>query len=354
METISQVEKKQKNSKKVITALALGFFAVTLFPFLPQILLAVVMAFAIQPILDKMNSIKFFRARRSTNFFLGGLLSLIVLVFVSVIIVLYARIYHLVQTRLNETDLTSYVIGFKQSVIENLNQFLGARGVTLDTSNYLNQGITKAVQVGTSFISSMFYSLPAALMSLFVFLFFLYMFSRQAGRIKEQLTHSQLLSREELEGYIHLLQDSSYSSVIASIVTGAAQAGIVTVGALFMGTSGVLLIFVIAFLFSFVPIFGATSVALMLSLITYFSGDATHAVAYLVVAGLCAVSDNFIRPFLVRDKANSIHPLLMLIIIFSALEVFGFIGLFIAPVIAIFAVTEFKRSVLGIAPKEKT
>jgi predicted PurR-regulated permease PerM len=52
-----------------------------------------------------------------------------------------------------------------------------------------------------------------------------------------------------------------------------------------------------------------------------------------VVALMVAMTDNFVRPLFLRGATN-LHPLVAFVAAFGALQSFGFVGVFLGPIIA--------------------
>ncbi len=89
-----------------------------------------------------------------------------------------------------------------------------------------------------------------------------------------------------------------------------------------------------AALASVVPVVGASLVWLPAGLYLIFTG-ATWKGIFVLLWGVLVISaaDNIIRPWVVSGKVE-LHPLVLLFFILGGVEAFGFLGLFLGPVIA--------------------
>ncbi|MBC7692833.1 MAG: AI-2E family transporter [Methylotenera sp.] len=96
------------------------------------------------------------------------------------------------------------------------------------------------------------------------------------------------------------------SVILATVISGFVQASIFSLVYMGFGLGNVGLIAFLVFLCSFIP---------------------------LIVAAFVGVIDNFIRPAVLRGSAN-LHPLLAFVAAFGGLQVFGFSGVFLGPIIA--------------------
>jgi predicted PurR-regulated permease PerM len=65
----------------------------------------------------------------------------------------------------------------------------------------------------------------------------------------------------------------------------------------------------------------------------FLSGEITNGIVFAVFMFLIGISDNIVRPYVLRGGAN-LHPLIGFVAAFGALEAIGFYGLFIGPVVA--------------------
>ena len=123
------------------------------------------------------------------------------------------------------------------------------------------------------------------------------------------------------------------STIVASLATGLAQASLVALACGITGTSNVLLIALVSFVASFIPVIGTAPVTISLGLAALARGDAKTAVIFLATIVVVGISDNFVRPLVIKG-GSEMHPLVAFISAFGGLEAMGFYGLFVGPVIA--------------------
>jgi len=94
---------------------------------------------------------------------------------------------------------------------------------------------------------------------------------------------------------------------------------------------------VLAFVLSFIPLFGTTPVTLGAAIYLFASGRQGAAIVMLVGMVVIGASDNLVRP-LVASGSGNLHPLLTLVAIFGGLAAIGASGIFFGPIIAALAV----------------
>jgi len=105
---------------------------------------------------------------------------------------------------------------------------------------------------------------------------------------------------------------------------------------------------------AFVPMIGTALVWMPVSATIALGGRIPTALAFVVCSALgVATLDNFLRPFLLRDRLK-IHPLLIFFGILGGLKVFGLNGLLLGPIVLMlfFAATELFDSVYEREEKE--
>src|SRR5208283_5285764 len=89
-----------------------------------------------------------------------------------------------------------------------------------------------------------------------------------------------------------------------------------------------------AALASVVPVVGAALVWAPAGLYLIFTGSMWKGIVVLLWGVfVVSTSDNIVRPWVVSGKVE-LHPLVLLFFILGGVEAFGFLGLFLGPVIA--------------------
>jgi predicted PurR-regulated permease PerM len=111
------------------------------------------------------------------------------------------------------------------------------------------------------------------------------------------------------------------------------QASVMFLLCLAFGIHGALVIACLTAVASFVPMIGTALVWVPVAATMALAGNPAAALAFLALAAiLVATLDNFIRPILLRDRLK-IHPLLIFFAILGGLQIFGFNGLLLGPLL---------------------
>lgn len=174
---------------------------------------------------------------------------------------------------------------------------------------------------------------PEIILGFFIFSAALYYFLMESKAIKRFVSSLDLLTQSDLDQIITQVQKSSYTSLVVNSCIGGVQASVVSLGALICGFSEFLIIFVITFVCSFVPVIGAAPVALLLGVISFAQGSTGAGIGLLVVAVIAGTIDNILKPLMMSSAEEELHPVVSLIIIIGAIIMYGFPGLLLGPVL---------------------
>lgn len=120
-----------------------------------------------------------------------------------------------------------------------------------------------------------------------------------------------------------------YGQILTSLIQG----GLGGIGFLIAGVPGAVVWAAVMAILSLLPVVGAFIVWIPAALYLFLKGDLWQAI-FLTGWGVLVVGqiDNFVRPKLIGDRAD-IHPLFVLIGVLGGVAAFGFIGLFLGPLL---------------------
>ena len=130
------------------------------------------------------------------------------------------------------------------------------------------------------------------------------------------------------------ISDTIVANVYGILSVGLAQGVLTGIALAIVGAQSPLLLGLGAAFASIVPVLGAALVWAPAGLYLIFAGAIWKGV-FVLVWGVLVIStaDNIIRPWVVSGKVE-LHPLVLLFFILGGVEAFGFLGLFLGPVIA--------------------
>jgi predicted PurR-regulated permease PerM len=175
-------------------------------------------------------------------------------------------------------------------------------------------------------------SLPGVMFTNIVLLFTIFFLLVDGKRAVSFVRENSIFGRKQTDRIISVAENLCHSVMVATLVSGAVQATLVGISCLITGTDGIPLIVFVSFLCSFFPMVGTAPVTVGLTVLSAIQGDMTSAAIFGVFIPLVGVSDNFVRPYVLKGSAE-LHPLIGFVAAFGALDMIGFYGLFIGPVV---------------------
>ncbi|MEG1603607.1 MAG: AI-2E family transporter [Cloacibacillus sp.] len=216
----------------------------------------------------------------------------------------------------------------------------------LENSAAVKNLLSGAAQWGAKALSSLSASVieqgSSFLFSTMVTLMVSFFFIRDGGRIITWIMEIVPLSEDEKGTFFTRTASIMNSIIYGAILTVAAQAILGALGWWFVGLGSPALFGMLMFFFGMFPM-GTAVVWGPGALYLALSGDAKQAV-FLFIWGACVVSvaDNVLRPFLISGggaKEHEIPTLLIILGIFGGLIKWGFLGIFIGPLVLVLFVS---------------
>ena len=128
--------------------------------------------------------------------------------------------------------------------------------------------------------------------------------------------------------------EKSCRGVVLGLFASALCQGILTIiFFLITGVPNALLIGTVTVVLAMVPLFGSTPIGIGAIIYLFANGRPVAGVVMIVGAVVIGLSDNVIRS-LVMKGSSQMHPLLALVSVFGAINLFGAPGIFLGPIIA--------------------
>lgn len=212
-------------------------------------------------------------------------------------------------------------------------------GRWIDLSKYDVHGIINSnaqkvsvslVGVGAAVLSNLARFTVDALIT-FVILFFLFREGKDWAYRAGKLTP---LSDVQVARLYQNISDTIIANVYGILSVGVVQGLLTGIAMRIVGMPSALLLGLAAGLCSIIPVVGSAIVWVPVAL--YLLAEATvWKGIFLLIWGTVVVSsmDNVIRPWVIAGRVE-LHPFVLLFFILGGVEAFGFIGLFLGPVVA--------------------
>jgi predicted PurR-regulated permease PerM len=176
-------------------------------------------------------------------------------------------------------------------------------------------------------------SLPAVAIGVFLMILAIYFFLRDGSRVVHFLRSNSFFPEEQTDEIFTRFRELCRAVLLASLVSGFTQSLIYLVGGAIAGLDDLALIVFAVFLTSFIPVIGASPLTFGMAAYVFATQSKSAGIILLVAAFLASVSDNFVRPIVLRGGAN-LHPFIAILALLGGLQVFGFAGVFIGPILA--------------------
>ena len=204
--------------------------------------------------------------------------------------------------------------------------------------------------VGTSLVAGLASFAVEAIITFFV-LFFVF---RDGASTTSQVAALLPLNPERVDRLLSRIRESVVANLYGILAVALAQGLLTGIAIMIVGARSPLLWGTGAALFSLVPLVGPALVWLPVAIFFLVTGHLWKGI-FLIAWGAIVVgmADNIIRPLVIVGRVK-LHPLLLLFALIGGVQQFGFIGLFIGPVVisVVLALVEMLREEMGEAQKE--
>lgn len=312
-------------SHTVLLALfvVLGALSVLLvLPFLQAVLAGGLLAYLVVPVSDRLS-------RR-----LGPTLGTLVTVVATVIVVLVPLSLLLVVAADQAISLVRRADVPDLAAVERLVEELLGAPIDLST---LEEPLARAVETGLQGllggVVGVLGGIPGFLVGAVVFLFTFFYLLRDGDALVAWLRRAAPLEPAVADELIRRTDDLLWAAVVGNAVVAALQAVLTVVAFVVLGFENIVFLGVATFALSLLPLIGASVVWIPAVVYLVLLGRIPEAVGLLVYGSIViSGSDNFVRPMAMQRGAH-LNPGTLVLGIFGGVAVFGFLGLFVGPVV---------------------
>ncbi|MHB1047700.1 MAG: AI-2E family transporter [Thermoanaerobaculia bacterium] len=226
--------------------------------------------------------------------------------------------------------------------------------VGLETSpETLRETLVTSAQEGgkrlAEFLGGLASGTPQLVLASFLFVIGLYFSLRDGKAMARRLAALLPFPAPDVDALFSSVHATVKGAILGSAATGAVQAALCILMLFLLGVPGPFVWGTFAFVLSFIPMFGTAPVTAGATIYLFATGHPVSGIVMGVAGVLIGLSDNVIRPW-VQGSQDDMHPLLALLAVFGGLEVFGFAGVFVGPVVvacALWALEVYGRSRLA-------
>jgi len=209
--------------------------------------------------------------------------------------------------------------------VENLKDSL------FDISNKFSSFLFKAAKTIVQSTTNFF-------ISLILIIFIMFFFFIKGEDVARKIMHLTPLPNKYDVELFNKFRDISSSIMISTFVVAIVQGILGAVGFAIVGFPFLLPGILIA-IFSLIPAIGTGLIWLPVAVYLLLIGEIWQGI-FLLAWGVLIISmiDNFIRAYLVKDKAE-VHPIIIILSILGGISAFGFWGVVLGPLIISLAIT---------------
>ncbi|HSF22692.1 MAG TPA: AI-2E family transporter [Blastocatellia bacterium] len=170
-------------------------------------------------------------------------------------------------------------------------------------------------------------------------LFTLFFLFREGRDLRRRIAALLPLHSEQVDRLFDGIENTIFGTVYGGLIVAAVQGTLVGIALWVFGVDSPLLWGVVAAVFALIPLVGTAVVWIPAAIYLVASGSWVKGLI-LVGWGALVVGtvDNILRPILIQGRVQ-MHPLLIFFAVFGGVSVFGFLGLFIGPVILALTIT---------------
>lgn len=176
-------------------------------------------------------------------------------------------------------------------------------------------------------------SVPTIALGAAIVVLSFYFFLVDGPKLLRFMENLSPMKHERTEELFFAFQGSCRGVVLGLFVSALVQGLLVTIFAFFTGVPHALVWGIVTMVLSFVPLFGSTPIGIGLTVYLFSTGHPVAGVFMGIGAVAVGLSDNVIRPLVMKGESE-MHPLLALVSVFGALNLFGAAGIFLGPIIA--------------------
>ena len=218
------------------------------------------------------------------------------------------------------------------SIIENTLQSLNVRVDIGDAiRGIINEIVSFVIQQGKGIFLDVTL-LVAGIIFMIVTIFFLF---KDGEALYNRIYSIIPLSDKDKSFLISKSYRAIQGVVLGSVLTAIAQGILSFIGYFAVGLEMSYFWAFITFVAAFIPVGGASLVWVPVAIYTLLTkGFLTAFLFSLYGTFVISTIDNIIKPVVIGDKTN-IHPMILVFAIIGGLNLFGFIGIFLAPIIIV-------------------
>lgn len=289
--------------------------------FVTTIISAVVLSYIFHPLYKRIKAIL-----RSEN--VAALLTIIIVIIIIIIPLIFAA-----NALINES--IDFFYKLKAIDVNQVQEFIRTYTTDkIDIQGYYAELLQKIPLSIAKATSDYLVSIPKRILEFFVMLFIVFYLLKEGPAISERIKNHIPLKESYRKHLEKKFNGIVYASLYGLVLTAFIQGIVGALGLWIFNVPSPILWGMVMVIVSMLPFVGAWMVWFPAALYKIFIINDTFNGVGLMVYGILIVStiDNIVRPKIIGAKGK-IHPILVLLGVLGGLQVFGFLGIIIGPLI---------------------
>ena len=185
----------------------------------------------------------------------------------------------------------------------------------------------------TDTLLSLLGGIPAKVLQIFFTLLTCFFMLLDGKRMLHWLADKLPMDLDVRQHVFRSFRDTAFAAILATLLSAAVQAGIILTAFILLGVPQALLAAGATFIFAWIPLIGSSPVWIAATIYLFVQSGVPQGFIMLAFGVVTALCDHFVRPLVLQGR-NSMHPLVALVAITGAVNLFGFFGVFFGPVLA--------------------
>ncbi|NCN26479.1 AI-2E family transporter [bacterium] len=214
-------------------------------------------------------------------------------------------------------------------------------GAGFDFQEKIGGIVSNIAQGAATFVGKIASSLPQLVLDLCIFVICLFYSLANKETLRELFADMLPLNQQEFSEFSEATVGVFKGVILGTLISGLVQGVIIGVGYWALGVPKPLLFGSVTAFLAFIPFLGTGPTGLGAIIYLIANDRLGAAMIMLIITAIAATSDNVVKPWVLKGSME-IHPLLSLLGALGGLAVFGFIGLFLGPLVVALAVISLK------------
>ncbi len=224
------------------------------------------------------------------------------------------------------------------SMLQNIGQWPIVGHLVPDPTELSTQIKTWVISLGSwvsSFALKEAAKIPVLLMQTFFGLLSCLFFLLDGEKFSKFLS-DKIPVREDIKvAVVTTFKKSSRSAIWASLLAATSQSVVMFLGFVTLNVPAAFLAAGATFIFAFIPLIGSFPVWISAAIYLYLNGHISKFIIMIVIGIIVGLIDNVVRIYILKGPKGTkgLHPLISLVAVLGGIQVFGFFGVLIGPVI---------------------